>query len=68
MYDLIIAIINKCFEFQNDRLKAICVGYNCTKFCPVLLCQRNHKIQTTSELNEQYATKAYQPKIISKCN
>ena len=30
MYDLSVAIINKCFEFQNDRLQIICVRYNCT--------------------------------------
>ena len=37
-YDLTIAIINKCFEFQNDWLKIIPVRYNCTQFCPIPLC------------------------------
>ena len=38
MYDLSTAIINKCFEFQNDWLKIIPVRYNCTQFCPIPLC------------------------------
>ena len=35
---LIIAIINKCFEFQNYWLKIIRIRYNCTQFCPIPLC------------------------------
>ena len=38
IYYLIIAIINKSFEFQNDCLKIIPVRYNCTQFCPIPLC------------------------------
>ena len=38
IYDLTIAIINKCFEFQNDWLKIIPVRYNCTQFCPIPPC------------------------------
>ena len=38
IYDLTTAIINKCFEFQNDWLKIIPVRYNCTQFCPIPLC------------------------------
>ena len=38
LYDLTIAIINKCFEFQNDWLKIIPVRYNCTQFCSIPLC------------------------------
>ena len=37
-YDLTTAIINKCFEFQNDWLKIILDRYNCTQFCPIPLC------------------------------
>ena len=32
MYDLTTAIVNKCFEFQNDWLNIICIRYNCTHF------------------------------------
>ena len=38
MYDLTIAIINKCFEFQNDWLKMIPIRYNCTQFSLIPLC------------------------------
>ena len=31
IYDLTISVINKCFEFQNDRLKIICIKYNCAQ-------------------------------------
>ena len=34
IYYLIIAIINKCFEFQNDWLNVILIRYNGTQFCP----------------------------------
>ena len=37
-YDLTIAIINKCFEFQNDYLKVIRIRHNCTQFCPIPPC------------------------------
>ena len=29
IYDLTIAIINKCFEFPSDWLKIICIKYKC---------------------------------------
>ena len=38
MYDLTIATINKCFEFQNDWFKIIHIRYNCMQFCPIPLC------------------------------
>ena len=36
--DLTIAIINKCFKFENDWFKIIRIRYNFTQFCPVPLC------------------------------
>ena len=35
IYDLTNAILNKCFEFQNEGLKTICIRYNCSQFCPI---------------------------------
>ena len=32
-----IAIVNKCFKFQNDWLKIICIRHNCTQFCSIPL-------------------------------
>ena len=38
IYDLTIAIINKCLEFQIDWFKIIRTGCHCTHFRPVSLC------------------------------
>ena len=38
VYGLVIAILNKYFEFQNDWLKIFCFKYNCTQFCPIPMC------------------------------
>ena len=38
IYDLIIAIINKHFEFQNDWLKIVRIRHNCMQFCSIPLC------------------------------
>ena len=38
IYDLTNAIINKCFNYQNDWLKIIRIRYNCMQFCPIPLC------------------------------
>ena len=35
---LIVVIINKNFEFQNNWLKIIHFECNCTQLCPILLC------------------------------
>ena len=43
IYDHTIAIINNFFKFHNDWLKIILIKYNCTQFCPRLLCKRNQK-------------------------
>ena len=41
IFNLAIAIINECFEFQNDWLKIIRIRFNCKRFCPIPLCLRN---------------------------
>ena len=38
IHDLTVAIINKCFEFQNDWLEIIRIRYNCSQFCPIPVC------------------------------
>ena len=38
VFDFTIAIINKCFEFQNDWLTINRIRLNCTQFCPLTLC------------------------------
>ena len=68
MYDLTIAIIDKCFEFQNNWFKIIRMGYYCKQIFPIPLCCRNQKFRTTSELLERYAPKSNQRQIISRCN
>ena len=65
---LTIAIINKCFEFQNDWLKTILLGTTTPNFVLYRCVKKNHKFRTTSELFERYAPKYYQHQIISKCN
>ena len=42
-YDFDIAIIYKCFEFQNDWLKIIRIWYNCTQFCPTPLKEKKKR-------------------------
>ena len=37
-YYLTIAIINECFEFQNERLQIIRIRYNWTEFCFISIC------------------------------
>ena len=49
MHDLTIAIINKCFEFQNDWLKIIRIRCNCTKFILYRCIKEIKKFRTTSE-------------------
>ena len=41
---LTISIINKCFEFENDWLKIICIRYKCTQFCPIPLSRNSKKM------------------------
>ena len=38
IYVLTIAIINECFEFQNDWFKIIRISYSCTPFCSIPFC------------------------------
>ena len=60
IYDLIISIANKYFEFQNDWFKIIPIRHICTQFCPKQLCYRNQKFRITSEFPERYTSKSNQ--------
>ena len=55
LYYLTITITNKCFKFQNDWFKIICIRYNCTLFCPIPLCWRSRKFRPAAEPQEKFA-------------
>ena len=68
-YDLTIAIVNKCCEFQNDWFKIMRIWCSCMQFCLIPPSQRNKKKKRTmQEVFEQHAPKSYEHQIISRCN
>ena len=58
MYDLTIAIINKCLEFQSDWLKIIRISSS--NFVPYHCVKEIKNFESTAKLLERYAPKANQ--------
>ena len=68
LYYQTIAIINKCFKFQNDWLKITHIRYNWMQFYLYHCFKEIKNFRTTAEPFERYTAKSNQHQITSRCN
>ena len=68
IYGLTIAILYKCFGFQNDWLKIIRIRYSCLQFCPILLSRNSKRMCNNRNSNNRYRFGDNEnPKFLGKC-
>ena len=66
IYYLTIAIVNKCFKFQNDSLKISALGTMVRSFT-LYRCVKEIEIRTTAVSLERYAPKSNLHQFMLRC-